>query len=82
MCQIMEEMCDEAENRGIAKGIAKGRAEGIAKGKMEGRAEGKVESIVNLMESMNIPMERAMDILKVPANDRQMYADLVAISRN
>lgn len=70
MCQIMEEIREE--------GVIEGMAKGLTRGKAEGRAESKVESIINLMESMDIPMERAMDILKVPAHERQMYADLVA----
>jgi predicted transposase/invertase (TIGR01784 family) len=40
----------------------------------EGRAEGLLSSIQNLMESMNLSMEQAMDALKIPEDERCKYA--------
>ena len=47
-------------------GINDGRAEGKAEGLAEGKAEGKAESIKNLMSTMNVSIDQAMDILKTP----------------
>ena len=46
-------------------------------GRDEGRAEGKIQSIRDLMDTMNLTMEKAMDALKVPPQDRDRYAELM-----
>ena len=56
---------DEVENRGIEKG----RAEGIEKG----RNEILIENLRAVMDSLNLPLEKAMEILKVPKDKRQYY---------
>jgi len=43
-------------------------------GRAEGRAERDVLSIRNLMETMGLTMEKAMDALKIPIQDRDRYA--------
>ena len=55
-------------------GINDGRAEG----KAEGLAEGKAESIKNLMSTMNVSIDQAMDILKTPPEEHQYFKDLLA----
>ena len=55
-------------------GINDGRAEG----KAEGLAEGKAESIKNLMFTMNVSIDQAMDILKTQPEERQYFKDLLA----
>ena len=55
-------------------GINDGRAEG----KAEGLAEGKAESIKNLMSTMNVSIDQAMDILKTPLEEHQYFKDLLA----
>ena len=52
--------------------------DGKAKGKSEGLAEGKAESIKNLMSTMNVSIDQAMDILKTPPEERQYFKDLLA----
>ena len=52
--------------------------DGKAKGKAEGLAEGKAESIKNLMSTMNVSIDQAMDILKTPPEERQYFKDLLA----
>ena len=59
-------------------GINDGRAEGKAEGLAEGKAEGKAESIKNLMSTMNVSIDQAMDILKTPPEERQYFKDLLA----
>ena len=59
-------------------GINDGRAEGKAEGLAEGKAEGKAESIKNLMSTMNVSIDQAMDILKIPPEEHQYFKDLLA----
>lgn len=59
-------------------GINDGRAEGKAEGLAEGKAEGKAESIKNLMSTMNVSIDQAMDILKTPPEEHQYFKALLA----
>ena len=77
MTQTLEgrltDMCnlsDGVEARGIAKGIERGRAEGAV--------EATFAALKNLMDTLGLPLEQAMAVLKIPESDRQRYADLLA----
>ena len=52
---------DEVENRGIEKGIEQGREQNL------------IENIRAVTDSLNVPIEKAMDILKVPSDKQQFY---------
>ena len=43
----------------------------------DGRQEGLTTSIRNVMHSMNFSVEKAMDVLQIPADEREKYAALV-----
>ena len=43
----------------------------------DGRQEGLTASICNVMHSMNFSVEKAMDVLQIPAAEREKYAALV-----
>ena len=47
-------------------------------GMNEGRAEGKFEAIKNLMSTLSCSIDRAMDMLKTPPEERQFYKDLLS----
>lgn len=51
------------------------RAQGLAEGRAEAHLEIMVESIKNLMDSLELTREQAMDALKIPEKDRAKYAD-------
>ena len=51
--------------------------EARADGKQEGRQEGLTASIRNVMHSMNFSVEKAMDVLQIPADERAKYVALV-----
>lgn len=70
----MDNFSKQIYEAGINDGKAKGKAEGLA----EGLAEGKAESIKNLMSTMNVSIDQAMDILKTPPEERQYFKDLLA----
>ena len=43
----------------------------------EGLSQGMVISIRSMMENLNLTMEKAMDVLQIPAAERSKYAALV-----
>ena len=45
----------------------------VLEGKREGRLEGKMDSIKNLIESLKVTADQAMDLLKIPFGDREAY---------
>lgn len=60
---------EEAEERGMREGMEKGREEG---------AESMLTaSLRNLMNNLHVSLERAMDVLQVPQQEREKYALLV-----
>lgn len=44
----------------------------------DGRAEGKAKYIKNLMSTLNVSIDQAMDILTTPPEERQYFKDLLA----
>lgn len=70
MCKAIEDMRFEAE----AKGRAKGREEGREEGRAEGNTERILTDLKNVMDSINVSIEEAMDILKIDPLKRQDYA--------
>ena len=47
------------------------------KGMTKGMTDGLLSSIQNLMETMKLTVEQAMDALKIPEADRQKYIELL-----
>ncbi len=58
-----------------------GWVECIAEGRMKGRAEGRVDNLVEnihaLMETLGLPKEKAMDVLKVSEEDRAKLSSIL-----
>ena len=69
MCQAMEELKVKYENNGRTEGRAEGRAEG------EERA--KLMDLRNLMETMKLSLEQAMNALKIPEESRPRLKQLL-----
>ncbi|MDO4283992.1 MAG: Rpn family recombination-promoting nuclease/putative transposase [Eubacteriales bacterium] len=67
MCEVL----DRVEERGIQRGRQKGRQEG----RKEGRQAALLESMRNLMKSLNLTAEQAMDALMIPQNERGEYRE-------
>ena len=53
------------------------RRDGVLEGRAEGRTEGTLSSIKNLMETLGLPIEAAMNALKVPEDERSKYASIL-----
>ena len=69
MCKELEDLCEELK----AEAKSEGRAEGLA----EGRAEERVSSIRNIMETLGVSVEKAMDALKIAAESRETYRKML-----
>lgn len=63
---------DHAAEIAAAKksGIAEGKLEGKAEGKIEGKLEGKAEAIRALMDNLGSTADEAMDMLRIPSEER------------
>ena len=72
------------ENRGIRKGIIQGREEGreegIKVGRKKGREEEKLNSIRNVMDTLGLTMEQAMQALKIPKSEQEKYAHMLGLN--
>lgn len=70
--QEVSEMCN------LSQGVKEsGRMQGVAQGMAQGKAEAMLFAVKNLMESTNWPAERAMEMLKIPEEDRKKYAKML-----
>ena len=73
--EYMTLMMRDLENKEI--GREEGIEQGIEKGKAEGQQETTVSHIKNIMDSFGVGIEKAMDSLKIPQDQRTLYAELV-----
>ena len=67
----------QGRRQGKREGIREGRQEGIREGRQEGFNDSMLHSIKNVMESLNITVEQAMEILKVPTDRRKFFSQAV-----
>ena len=56
-----------------AKGIAKGIEQGIEQGLEQGLEQGTLSSLKNLIDTTGWSVEKALEALKVPEDDREEY---------
>jgi hypothetical protein len=73
MCEALRELMKDEIEAEVRKGKAEGIAEGIAQGKAEAKAEGSLLAISNLMKSMKLTAEQAMEALGIPADEKASY---------
>ena len=50
---------------------------GADKGKAEGKVEATLKNLKNLMATCKCSVDKAMDLLETPAEERQYYKDLL-----
>ena len=70
------DLWNEAKQSGINEGIRKGRKEGREKEFLRGRRN-FAKAILTLSGSLHAPLEQAMDLLKVPASEREEFLALI-----
>lgn len=61
----------------LEKGLRLGRQEGLSQGLSQGVEKGLVLSLGNIMKNMGVSLDKAMDVLQIPAAERAKYAALV-----
>ena len=69
----MEELKQEAIAEGKELGIEMGRAQGRA----EGCAESHAKDIERLIKNTGWSIEKAMDILEIPVDERSLYIEMI-----
>ena len=73
MCNVMKEIYDD----GFASGEAEGEARGEVRGEIRGAETERIKSIKNLISSLGITAEAAMDALKIAKTDQPKYLALL-----
>ena len=61
----------------IQEGRDKGLKEGMEIGEKEGKQKTLLNDIRNIMDTLGLSLEKAMDALKIPKNQRNRYIDLM-----
>ena len=67
----------EGLKQGIEQGIKQGIKQGIEQGIEQGVMQASLQNIKNLMENMNLSATQAMDVLQIPASEREKYTNLL-----
>ena len=73
----MEELKQEAIAEGKELGIEMGREEGRAEGRAQGCAESHAKDIELLIKNTGWSIEKAMDILEIPVDERSLYIEMI-----
>ena len=74
MCRTFEEIRKEGIEQGIQQGIEQGIQQGIEQGIEQGAEQARIDSIRNLMDSLKMTAQQAMEVLKIPASEQSAYA--------
>ena len=75
--EFNQEVYDEVPREdGEARGIEIGRSQGIEIGKDQGIEIGRRQDIENLMDTLHLTAQQAMEALKIPENERIKYMDI------
>ena len=69
LARYIKEEREDAHSKGMEQGIRQGIEQGIK----QGEETGTLSSIRNLMSSLEIPAEKAMDLLKIPIEEQKKY---------
>ncbi|WP_234344000.1 Rpn family recombination-promoting nuclease/putative transposase [Selenomonas massiliensis] len=59
------------------EGLKQGIEQGIKQGIEQGVMQASLQNIKNLMENMNLSATQAMDVLQIPASEREKYTNLL-----
>ena len=73
MCNLSQGIEEKAIRVGLQKGIQQGRQIGI----QQGIQQALLDSLRNLMETMHLAADKAMEVLKIPNEEREKYIRLL-----
>ncbi|MBQ7607915.1 MAG: hypothetical protein IJU76_08085 [Desulfovibrionaceae bacterium] len=83
MWVALENKVKQARDEGLKEGREKGYKDGLARvalAEKRAREKATVDSIQNLMDSLGIDVQKAMNALKVPVHEQEHYAELILSS--
>ena len=63
----------EIKEKEEAYNVCKAFDDHLERGRREGRREGRQEALKNLMENLQVSLEQAMELLGIPAEDKEKY---------
>ena len=75
--QGIEQGIKQGIEQGIEQGIKQGIEQGLEQGIEQGVMQASLQNIKNLMENMNLSATQAMDVLQIPASEREKYTNLL-----
>ena len=75
--QLKKEYREEALKEGHEIGRKEGRKEGRREGRREGHIEARAADVSQLATSLDIPIDRAMELLSVPEDERGKITSLI-----
>ena len=77
MCNLSQGIVEKGLAEGMAKGMEQGLEQGLAKGMEQGLAKGifdaNMGSIRAMVSELHLTVEQAMNVLKIPQNERERY---------
>lgn len=76
MCRSMEKMREESLREGMEQGIKQGMKQGLK----QGMENNRVANVAALMKNMSVSAEKAMELLGIPAEERDALAKKVVLS--
>lgn len=74
--RLWEEM-EELKQEAIAEGKELGIEMGLAEGRAQGRTESHAKDIERLMKNTGWAIEKVMDILEIPEDERSLYIEMI-----
>ncbi|HIS94128.1 MAG TPA: hypothetical protein IAA84_14035 [Candidatus Alectryocaccomicrobium excrementavium] len=69
MCNLSQGLVE----KGMAEGLEKGLEQGLEKGLEQGAFQAMLSSVKNLMANVGMSAAQAMDVLEIPAAERDRY---------
>ena len=63
MCEITEKLYKKGEKKGFAEGEARGKSKGI------------LFTLKNMMETLKLAPEKALEVCKIPKGERSFYLE-------
>ena len=80
--QGLQQGIQQGIQQGLQQGMQQGLQLGIQQGRTEGVFETRLSNVINIMETFNLTAQQAMDVLKVPEQERAQIEEQLARKQN
>uniref|UniRef100_UPI0040560606 hypothetical protein n=1 Tax=Agathobacter sp. TaxID=2021311 RepID=UPI0040560606 len=77
MCNLSKGVMEKAMEQGMEQGIKQGIKQGMKQGMEQGIKQGMAHSIANLMKTMKLSLEEAMNALDIPEAEQAEYIEML-----